>query len=69
MKCRWHVFEHYAGNSFWTRSLMVWGAAEGLLEDGWRDLANQHRDRGGRGWSNVVEPWEWYSRRECRVRR
>ncbi len=32
MACRWHTFKHETLNPVWARSLMVWGAAEGLVE-------------------------------------
>ena len=56
---RWHMFQHQAGYPAWAHNLMVEGAAKGLMEDGWGDLADQHWNRGGGGWADMAEPWKW----------
>jgi hypothetical protein len=66
MKCGRHVFYSKAWDLVRACGLVVWGTAKGLLHDRWCDTSLDHRDGGGRCWSDVSEPRERRSGRECR---
>ncbi len=44
MKCRWHVLEDDARDAVRACRSVVWGAAEGLLQDSRGDASGYHHD-------------------------
>ena len=68
MEIWWHVFEDQSPDPVWTCGLVVRASAESFSHDRGDDPVIRHRDGGGGGWANIVQPREWCSGGECGVR-
>ena len=68
MKCGRCVFHDHSRDSVRTYGLMDQGTSERRLHYGRYDSAQNHRNRGGRGWSGMVEPRKYNPWRESGIR-